>query len=77
MTKLQWKWILVLGIFILSIAIIYPTIEWYTKTPEDRHQTEISRLRPKRILNLGLDLRGGTYLLLELDCGRYQCQKNQ
>lgn len=76
MTKLQWKWISILGVLVLSIALIYPTIEWYTKTPEDRHQLEISRLRPRRILNLGLDLRGGTYLLLELDVAKLDRKEN-
>jgi len=70
MKKLQWKWALILGIFALSIVLLYPTIDWYTKTPEEKRQIEISRLRPKKILSLGLDLRGGTYLLLQLDVSK-------
>jgi protein-export membrane protein SecD len=67
MNKLQWKLGLVLGLLILAVWLLYPTIEWYTKTQDERGKLESVRLRPKRILNLGLDLRGGTHMLLELD----------
>lgn len=67
MTKLHWKIGTVLGLLILSFWLLYPTVEWYTKTPAERTKLEAVRMRPKRILNLGLDLRGGTHLLLELD----------
>ncbi|HOI42850.1 MAG TPA: hypothetical protein PK523_07895, partial [Elusimicrobiales bacterium] len=67
MNKLQWKLGLVLGLLILAVWLLYPTVEWYTKTQDERGKLESVRLRPKRILNLGLDLRGGTHMLLELD----------
>ncbi|MDO8803829.1 MAG: protein translocase subunit SecD [Elusimicrobiota bacterium] len=67
MNKLHWKIGTVLGLLILSFWLLYPTVEWYTKTSDDRAKTEAMRLRPKRILNLGLDLKGGTHMLLELD----------
>ncbi|MFH1619225.1 MAG: protein translocase subunit SecD [bacterium] len=76
MSKLQWKWFLILGIFILSIALIYPTVDWYSKTPQEQQELELGRLRPKRILNLGLDLRGGTHLLLELDVSKLERSEN-
>ncbi|MCX5790910.1 MAG: protein translocase subunit SecD [Elusimicrobia bacterium] len=67
MDKLHWKIGLTLGLLILSIWLLYPTVEWYTKTPDERAKLEAVRMRPKGIMNLGLDLRGGTHLLLELD----------
>lgn len=67
MNKLHWKIGAILGLLILSFWLLYPTVEWYTKTPDERAKLEAVRMRPKRILNLGLDLRGGTHLLLELD----------
>lgn len=70
MTKLHWKIGTVLGLLILSIWLLYPTVEWYTKTTDERAKLEAVRMRPKRILNLGLDLRGGTHLLLELDVAK-------
>ncbi|OGR94730.1 MAG: protein-export membrane protein SecD [Elusimicrobia bacterium GWF2_62_30] len=70
MTKLHWKIGTVLGLLILSFWLLYPGIEWYTKTNDERAKTEAMRMRPTRILNLGLDLRGGTHLLLELDVNK-------
>ncbi|MBI5744278.1 MAG: protein translocase subunit SecD [Elusimicrobia bacterium] len=67
MNKLHWKIGTVLGLLILSFWLLYPSVEWYTKTADDRAKSEAMRMRPKRILNLGLDLKGGTHLLLELD----------
>lgn len=72
MNKLQWKLGLILGLLILAVWLLYPTIEWYTKTPDEREKLESVRLRPKRILNLGLDLRGGTHMLLELDVAKLE-----
>ncbi len=56
--------------FLISLFLIYPSIEWYTKPKEEREKLEMMRERPKRILNLGLDLRGGTHMLLELDADK-------
>lgn len=67
MNKLHWKIGTVLGLLILAFWLLYPGVEWYTKTNDERAKTEAMRLRPKHIMNLGLDLRGGTHLLLELD----------
>ncbi|MEI7482367.1 MAG: hypothetical protein WCK75_08455, partial [Elusimicrobiota bacterium] len=67
MNKLHWKLGLILGLGILSLWLLYPTVEWYTKTADERSKLEAMRERPKRMLTLGLDLRGGTHMLLELD----------
>ena len=70
MNKLLFKWGLIVLILIGSIALLYPSYEWYDKTPAEREKLEASNSRPKRILNLGLDLRGGSSLLLELDVSK-------
>ena len=67
MNKLQWKIGTVLGLLALSFWLLYPSVDWYSKTNDERAKSEAMRMRPKRILNLGLDLKGGTHLLLELD----------
>ncbi len=72
MNKLHWKIGSILGLLILSVWLLYPTVDWYTKTPDERAKLEAVRLRPKGILNLGLDLRGGTHLLLELDVAKLE-----
>ncbi|MBQ2313085.1 MAG: hypothetical protein II183_02865, partial [Elusimicrobiaceae bacterium] len=70
MNKLAFKWGLIALIFIGSVALLYPSYEWYSKTPAEREKLEASNSRPKHILNLGLDLRGGSSLLLELDISK-------
>ncbi|MBU2574546.1 MAG: protein translocase subunit SecD [Elusimicrobia bacterium] len=67
MNTLHWKLGLALGLLILSVWLLYPTVEWYTKPADERSKLEAIKMRPKKLLNLGLDLRGGTHMLLELD----------
>jgi preprotein translocase subunit SecD len=67
MKALHWKLSFIIGLIILSIFMLYPTVDWYTKSTKDRERLEAMKERPKHILNLGLDLRGGTHLLLELE----------
>lgn len=70
MNKLQFKLAFVLGLIILSVYMLYPTYDWYSKDNTEREKLEAMRMRPKHILNLGLDLRGGTHLLLELEADK-------
>ncbi|MDR0734822.1 MAG: hypothetical protein LBG16_03935, partial [Elusimicrobiota bacterium] len=70
MNKLAIKWSLILIILFGSLALLYPSYEWYSKTPAEREKLESTGDRPKRILNLGLDLRGGSALMLELDVSK-------
>lgn len=68
--KLTIKWILILFVMIGSVWLLFPTYEWYSQSDADKAKLEQIGERPKNILNLGLDLRGGTYLLLELDVSK-------
>ena len=70
MNKLAVKWTIIIIALIGSVWLLYPTYEWYSKSPSEREKLEASGDRPKRILNLGLDLRGGSSLLLELDVSK-------
>lgn len=70
--KLMTKWVIILGTVIAAVWFLYPSIEWYTKTAQERSKLEFARMRPKHILNLGLDLKGGTSLLLELDVSKLE-----
>ncbi len=76
MKTLQWKLGTIIGLLILAVWLIYPSADWYTKTAPERQKLEASRLRPKRILNLGLDLKGGTHLLLELEVDKLKKKEN-
>ncbi|MEK6544109.1 MAG: protein translocase subunit SecD [Elusimicrobiota bacterium] len=67
MQKIQFRLALIGAIIIAGIALIAPSALWYMKSPEIRSELERAKQIPKWLLRLGLDLRGGTHLLLELD----------
>ena len=62
--KLAVKWGLIFAILLGSAFLIYPNYKWYSKPLAERETLDILGERPKRMLNLGLDLRGGSSLLL-------------
>ena len=70
MSKNQIKWSVLLLLCIGAVGLLYPTINWYSLDPAERARQESFRIRPKFILNLGLDLRGGTHMLMELDVAK-------
>jgi len=60
-----------LVLFVLGIALwtLWPTFRYYTLSPSERQSLSaeyISKLK-KQALNLGLDLQGGMYMVLEVD----------
>ena len=68
MTKLHWKTLAIVLAVVLAVALLYPTAIWYRLPAAEREKRELMK-DPilNRILNLGLDLRGGTHLVLELE----------
>ena len=70
MSKNQIKWSCILLSIVGAIALLYPTVNWYSLDAAERARQEAYRMRPKYILNLGLDLRGGTHMLMELDVSK-------
>lgn len=68
--KLAIKWGLIICILLGSLALIYPNYKWYSKPVAEREKLEAMGERPSRMLNLGLDLRGGSSLLLELEVAK-------
>jgi protein-export membrane protein SecD len=67
MTRLQWKWILVGAITLVAVMLVLPTVNWYRMPPADRAHLEANKERPGWLVNLGLDLLGGTHLVYELE----------
>jgi len=70
MKQTQVKWAVILGLLGLSIFTLYPTVNWYQLDASERSRLEANRLRPNHLLNLGLDLKGGIILRLELDVSK-------
>jgi protein-export membrane protein SecD len=69
--SIQWKAIITSLIFILALAYLYPTYQWYRKSPEEKARLEKARDKILgKILKLGLDLRGGMHLVLEVDLSK-------
>lgn len=72
MNKLQIK-LLVIGVVVaVSIYLLYSSIKWFVfLSNETRKELELKR-DPivNRIINLGLDLKGGSHLILEVDTGK-------
>lgn len=69
MKNLRWKIIFVVGIVFIAILFLIPSIQYYTMSPEKIEKMpkeKINNLR-KRALHLGLDLKGGMHLLLEVE----------
>jgi len=68
MTKTQWKLIVVLAVMAVAFVLVYPTFQWYRIPADERLTLEQHRdPRMQKILNLGLDLKGGVHLILEVD----------
>jgi len=64
----QTKSIIIAVVLAAGAWFLWPTVQWMTMPPEARTRAERDRdpiLRRK--LNLGLDLRGGMHLVLEID----------
>lgn len=66
MTKTQTKWLGLLALIVGSVFLLYPTVNWYQLDPIERAKLEALRERPKWLVNLGLDLKGGTHMVMEL-----------
>lgn len=69
--SIQWKAIITAAIVILAVAYLYPTYQWYRKSPEEKVKLEENKDKILgKILKLGLDLKGGMHLVLEVDLNR-------
>ncbi|MDE2490564.1 MAG: protein translocase subunit SecD [Elusimicrobia bacterium] len=67
MSKTQMKWLTLLAFVVGGLFLLYPSINWYTMPADERQKMEQLRDRPNYLLNLGLDLKGGTQMVMELE----------
>ena len=66
MTDLRLKWLGLLALVALAVVSLSPSFDWYGRDAAERDRLEAARERPSRVLNMGLDLRGGTHLVMEV-----------
>jgi len=71
MNKLGFRTVVTALLIILSGYFLFPTFEWYRMSDDEKAKAEKAK-DPiiGKTLNLGLDLRGGTHLLLEVDSSK-------
>jgi protein-export membrane protein SecD len=66
--KINWKLLVTVALLAFSVWALWPSLKWAVMSDEKREQAEKERAPILgRILKLGLDLKGGTHLLLEID----------
>jgi len=63
----RWKWITLLAVVVGAVLLLYPSINWYSLDAAERDTREKLRARPTHLINLGLDLKGGTHMVMELE----------
>jgi len=71
MSKLQIKTAVIVIVAAVSMWLIYPTVAWFTYSESTRSELE-ARKDPMlgKIINLGLDLKGGSHLVMEVDASK-------
>ncbi|MDR3204116.1 MAG: protein translocase subunit SecD [Deltaproteobacteria bacterium] len=64
--NLLWRGLILVFVLVFSLSYILPTVLTYLST--DGQITGFwARILPKKTINLGLDLKGGIYLVMEID----------
>ncbi|MDR0823214.1 MAG: protein translocase subunit SecD [Endomicrobium sp.] len=77
MSKINWKFLVTVALLAFSVYAVLPSIQWYRMTPEKREAAEKDRLPIlSKVLKLGLDLKGGSHLLLEVDASGLDANVN-
>ncbi|MFH1784450.1 MAG: protein translocase subunit SecD [bacterium] len=62
------KFVLILIVLVIAGWFLYPTIDWYTRSEADRQKAqEYGDGIMGKILQLGLDLKGGIHIVLQVD----------
>ena len=68
----QWKLLGVIVATAMALYFLYPSYRFYSMTPAQREALPAKELAEihKKAIHLGLDLQGGTHLVLEVDRSR-------
>ncbi len=69
--SMQFRVFLCVAVVVAALFYLIPTYNWYSKPQEERETLEKQKDKMlDKILNLGLDLRGGIHLVLEVDVSK-------
>ena len=66
---IKYRWAIILFVIIAAAYLIWPTYTLYSLTPSEKEAIGILAVKELKedAINLGLDLQGGMYVLLEAD----------
>ena len=66
---IKYRWALIVSLLIASAYLIWPTYKFIILSDEEKTELDVSILKDLKesAINLGLDLQGGMYVLLETD----------
>lgn len=69
MRSVLYRFLIVIFVLGISLWTLWPTVKYYTLAPSEKQvlSTDYLSHLKKRSLNLGLDLQGGMYMVLEVD----------
>ena len=67
--EIKYRWAVILFVIITAAYLIWPTYKLYSLTEEEKESAGITAIKELKegAINLGLDLQGGMYVLLEID----------
>ncbi|MBI4063646.1 MAG: protein translocase subunit SecD [Elusimicrobia bacterium] len=77
MKNIQVRLAIIGAVTALGFVLLAPSVLWYLKSPEIRKELERAKRVPRWLIRLGLDLRGGTHLLMELDLDKLSQQADR
>ena len=66
---IKYRWSIIMLIIIAAAYLLWPTYRFYSLSDNEKKQTDSLILKElkKDAINLGLDLQGGMYVLLEVN----------
>lgn len=73
MSKINWKLWITVVLLAFSVWSLWPSLQWHRMSDEERAKAEKERDPIMgKVIKLGLDLKGGTHLLLEVDSSKLE-----
>jgi len=66
---IRFRWALIASLLVASAYLIWPTYKVYSLSESEKSELDVTVMKELKdgAINLGLDLQGGMYVLLETD----------